>query len=545
MVWITGGALAIALVMIIGLLSYIAWQGLGTFWPRPVALFHFGDDGVFLGETIDRESYRPDSQFWDAQSGELKNSLWAVSGEGQNPLIRWKLRGSDAAGNRGETWRWDAWIRDVERPEWAIVVERTEHARLYAELVGLKTSTESTDDPAVAWQRFHELQPTALAAFHRAEAIEKHDLGNINRAVKKTDLLVRKLGEDDSQVVARCAAEQEARSGAEAEILRLKSEFADQKLLVRIPNGSAADIVVQEIPLGGIVRASTPNRDGFGSQLGLYAARWWEFLSESPREANTEGGVFPCIWGTVAMTLCMSLLVAPFGVLAVLYLREYATAGPIVTMIRIAINNLAGVPSIVFGAFGLVFFCYWIGRPIDNLFFAEEKAANVAVYGKGGLLWASLTMALLTLPVVIVATEEALAAVPNSMREGSYACGASKWQTIRRIVLPRALPGIMTGLILAMARGAGEVAPLMLVGVMQTAPELPVDTVAPFVHPERGFMHLSYHIYGVGFMSANAEAAKPLVMTSALLLIMIITTLNVMAVWFRNRLRRRYASNQF
>ncbi len=199
----------------------------------------------------------------------------------------------------------------------------------------------------------------------------------------------------------------------------------------------------------------------------------------------------------------------------------------------------------MFGAFGLVFFCYWIGKPIDQLFFADEVAVNGAVFGKGGLLWASLTMALLTLPVVIVSTEEALAAVPNSMREGSYACGASKWQTIRRIVLPRALPGIMTGMILAMARGAGEVAPLMLVGVMQSAPELPIDATAPYLHLERGFMHLSYHIYNVGFLSKNSEAARPLVMTSALLLISIITTLNLVAVWLRNRLRKKFQSNQF
>ncbi len=209
------------------------------------------------------------------------------------------------------------------------------------------------------------------------------------------------------------------------------------------------------------------------------------------------------------MTMVMSLLVSPFGVLAALYLREYAKGGTIVSLIRIAINNLAGVPSIVFGAFGLAFFCNYIGVRIDDLFFATEREMPGvgAVFGKGGLLWAGLTMALLTLPVVIVATEEALSAVPNSMREGSYACGASEWQTIRRIVLPRALPGIMTGMILAMARGAGEVAPLMLVGVMQTAPDLPVDSVAPFVHFDRGFMHLSYHVYNVGFSSPNNSEA--------------------------------------
>ena len=243
------------------------------------------------------------------------------------------------------------------------------------------------------------------------------------------------------------------------------------------------------------------------------------------------------------MTLIMTLMVVPFGVLAALYLREYAKAGPLITAVRIAVNNLAGVPSIVFGVFGLGFFCYVLGGSIDAVFFSA-KLPN-PTYGKGGLVWASLTLALLTLPVVIVATEEALAAVPRSMREGSYACGASKWQTIRRIVLPRALPGIMTGAILAMARGAGEVAPLMLVGAVKLAPELPVDGVFPFVHPDRSFMHLGFHIYDLGFQSQNSEAAKPMVFTTTLLLIALVALLNLMAIWLRARLRRRFAGSKF
>ena len=303
---------------------------------------------------------------------------------------------------------------------------------------------------------------------------------------------------------------------------------------------------VTSVPLDGIVRAWQPNRLGLAGRLGVYASRWGEFLADDPREANSAGGVFPAIWGTVTMTLIMAMLVAPFGVLAALYLREYATSGPIVTAVRIAINNLAGVPSIVYGAFGLGFFCYGLGAGIDELFFqASTVADGQPVFGTGGLLWASLTLALLTLPVVIVATEEALSAVPNSMREGSYACGAGKWQTIRRIVLPRALPGIMTGLILAMARGAGEVAPLMLVGVKKLALDLPVDGTFPFVHPEREFMHLAYLIYDVGFQSADSQAAQPMVFTITFLLVVIIALLNIAAIWLRSRLRRRYAAQTF
>jgi phosphate transport system permease protein len=281
----------------------------------------------------------------------------------------------------------------------------------------------------------------------------------------------------------------------------------------------------------------------FAGRVGVYASRWKEFLTAEPREANSEGGVFPAIVGTVIMTLLMSIAVVPFGVLAALYLREYARTGVVVSAVRIAINNLAGVPSIVFGVFGLGFFCYIVGGSIDQLFF-PEKLPN-PTYGKGGVIWASLTLALLTLPVVVVATEEALAAVPRSMREGSYACGASKWQTIRRIVLPRAMPGIMTGFILAMARGAGEVAPLMLVGASKLAPDLPIDGVAPYIHPDRSFMHLGFHIYDVGFQSQNSEAAKPMVFTTTLLLITIIAMLNVFAVWLRTRLRRKFIGGTF
>jgi phosphate transport system permease protein len=246
------------------------------------------------------------------------------------------------------------------------------------------------------------------------------------------------------------------------------------------------------------------------------------------------------------MTFFMAILVAPLGILAALYLREYAADGPITATVRIAINNLAGVPSIVYGAFGLGFFCYGIGGWIDELFFrASLLADNQPTYGTGGLLWASLTLALLTLPVVIIATEEALAAVPNSMREGSYACGASKWQTIRRIVLPRALPGIMTGLILAMARAAGEVAPLMLVGVKKVALDLPIDTSFPFIHPDREFMHLAYLVYDVGFQSPNSQAAKPMVFAITLLLVALIAILNITAIYIRSHLKRRYAPQHF
>lgn len=309
---------------------------------------------------------------------------------------------------------------------------------------------------------------------------------------------------------------------------------------VRVRTGSGA---TADLPLATIVRCYPANHLSVADRWGVYFSRWREFLTAEPREANSEGGVFPAIFGTVVMTLGMTILVVPFGVMAALYLREYATQGWLTSIVRISINNLAGVPSIVFGVFGLGFFSYIVGGRIDALFFAD-KLPN-PTFGTGGIMWAALTLALLTLPVVIVATEEALAAVPASMREGSYACGATQWQTIRRVVLPRALPGVMTGAILAMARGAGEVAPLMLVGAVKLAPELPVDLQFPYLHPERSFMHLGFHIYDLGFQSQNSEAAKPMVFTTTMLLMTIVLLLNAAAIWFRSRLGRGGSGSKF
>ncbi|MBP1644393.1 MAG: conserved rane protein of unknown function, partial [Acidobacteria bacterium] len=276
-------------------------------------------------------------------------------------------------------------------------------------------------------------------------------------------------------------------------------------------------------------------------KLGLYLSRVWEFVSDDPRESNTEGGIFPAIFGTVMMVFLMSFAVVPLGVLAALYLREYAKQGPLVRMVRIAVNNLAGVPSIVFGVFGLGFFVYTIGGSLDRLLYPE--ALPTPTFGTGGILWGALTLALLTVPVVIVATEEGLAAVPGIVRAGSLALGATKWETTWKVVVPAAAPGILTGVILAMARAAGEVAPLMIVGMVKLAPTLPIDGSFPYVHLERKFMHLGFHIYDVGFQSPNVDATKPLVFATALLLIVVVTGMNLVAISIRNHLRRKYAGS--
>ncbi len=404
-------------------------------------------------------------------------------------------------------------------------------------------------DAAQVWAKFNEFHGAVRDRMGQIERIQRDDLGAVARREEAARLAVRQAEIDhgkDSPAYADAQKhlEEVKRQGKQdsdrinGDIAKLNKE--NDRYLLRM---KTADGTGKDLPLAEVVRAYPANRLSVGEQWGVYGSRWWEFVAGEPRESNTEGGVFPAIWGTVAMTLLLSLLVTPFGVLAALYLREYAKSGPIISAVRIAINNLAGVPSIVFGVFGLGFFAYIVGGSIDQVFFRAELPSPT--FGTGGVLWASLTLALLTVPVVIVATEEALAAVPNSMREGSYACGASKWQTIRRIVLPRAMPGIMTGMILAMARGAGEVAPLMLVGAVKKAAELPVDGVFPYVHLDRGFMHLGFHIYDVGFQSPDSEAGRLILFTTALLLIAIVAALNLTAVWLRARLRRRFAASSF
>jgi len=319
----------------------------------------------------------------------------------------------------------------------------------------------------------------------------------------------------------------------EQRLLDIYNEEGRDSLLAEVQTGQ-----VVEIPLSKIVSVYRPNDMNIFQKLGFYFAKIWEFLSTDPREANTEGGIFPAIFGTVIMVLIMSVLVTPMGIVAAVYLREYAKEGVLVRLIRIAVNNLAGVPSIVYGVFGLGFFVYFIGSGIDQVLYPEALPAPT--FGTPGLMWASLTLALLTLPVAIVSTEEGLARIPSAVREGSLALGATKAETLWRTVLPMASPAMMTGLILAVARAAGEVAPLMLVGVVKLAPSLAVDGNWPFLHLDRKFMHLGFHIYDVGFQSPNVEAARPLVYATALLLVLVIIVLNISAITIRNHLREKY-----
>jgi phosphate transport system permease protein len=549
MVWLTAGGLAICLSLIVGLLGLVLWQGGATFWPAPVVQLRTAADATLMGEVTRHESFAPEPTTLAALPPELRARALAALDDGR--LHRRLVRiGNYELTNEHFAWVPEFTVVEESRPEWALVVERREWGRFYGvPLALLVDGAASAEGPAAAWSAFRRHHGAAIERLSRVRALQEHDVGRVNRAQEHARLQLRAVELAHGAASPEAAHAKQRLEGlqqwASAEVERLGHEIAElrrenARFALRL---TTADGRQQDLQLDDVVRAYPANQLGTAAALGVYLSRWWEFLTDDPREANSEGGVFPAIFGTVAMTLIMSILVVPLGVLAALYLREYAKGGLIVSAVRIAINNLAGVPSIVFGVFGLGFFCYLAGGSIDQLFFSAKLPTPT--YGTGGLLWASLTLALLTLPVVIVATEEAIAAVPRSMREGSYACGASKWQTIRRIVLPRAMPGIMTGTILAIARGAGEVAPLMLVGAVKHAPELPIDGVFPWVHPERSFMHLGFHIYDVGFQSQNSEAAKPMVFTTTLLLIAIIALLNLVAVRLRARLRRRFVGAKF
>jgi phosphate transport system permease protein len=542
MVWLTGGSLALCLAMILGLLALVLVKGFGTFWPSEVVRVRTADGRTLMGEVAAEEEYTPSKEALEPATDAGRAAVLAADGKARRRMLR--TANFDLTGSH-YTWVSDFEITEEDRPDWVVVVERMEWGRFYGTPIAfLLDGAEATTDPAEAFALFERHHGEVRERRERRKAIETHDQGRVNHRVEAARLAVRRAELDhgaasDEVRRARETAERVRREGdAESAVLQAKIEELNRENARYQLRLETADGKTKDLPLASIVRAYPANRLSVGERLGVYGERWGEFLTAEPRESNSEGGVWPAIFGTVAMTLIMSLLVVPFGVMAALYLREYAKPGPVVSVVRVAINNLAGVPSIVFGVFGLGFLCYVVGGGIDEWLFAE-KLPN-PTYKKGGLLWASLTLALLTLPVVIVATEEALSAVPRSMREGSFACGASKWQTIRRIVLPRAMPGILTGMILAIARGAGEVAPLMLVGAVKQAPELPVDGSFPFVHPERSFMHLGFHIYDVGFQSPNSEAAKPMVYTTTLLLILLIVVLNLVAISVRARLRRKF-----
>ncbi|MCU0574115.1 MAG: phosphate ABC transporter permease PstA [Syntrophobacteraceae bacterium] len=544
--WGFGGALALGLMMVFGFLVLILWNGLITFYPKPIKVLTLSDGSRLAGEPFRSELYRPSPQQLQNMSERAREIVAADEGLARRTLYR---TGNFDLYNEDFRWVSAFEVAKVSTPSNVFFIERMEWGPFIGFIKHVDLAGEVQTGSVLEDRALGEALKEASTRRDRIRRIERENIGAINHRMNSERLALRRLGikKGEGSEAYREAARTYAFRNAEmqAQYNLLSEEARSVKEQDARYTVTLVDVQGKEktLLLSQIVRLYAANDLSLPNKLGVFFSRWKEFLTAEPREANTEGGVLPAIFGTFAMTILMAIAVAPFGVMTALYLREYARQGKLVSMVRICVNNLAGVPSIVYGVFGLGFFAYIVGGTIDQVFY-PERLPN-PTFGTGGLLWASLTLALLTVPVVIVATEEALAAVPQSMREGSLACGASKWQTIKYIVLPRAMPGIMTGLILAMARGAGEVAPLMLVGVVKIAPELPIDQFFPFIHFERSFMHLGFHIFDVGFQSRNSEAGKPMVFVTTLLLISLVAMMNAMAIMIRNRLKRKFLVGHF
>jgi phosphate transport system permease protein len=534
-IWATAGGIAIALVAVLGVLWLTAARGLLYFWPAAVAETMFVEkDGSkirLIGEIREQE---------EVAVRRLVESGFVIPGnEKFTTRYLFKLGNRDVYGFDFK-WYPAPLLGEFSYPQDLITVERREWGNFYGHLKAVKENGKVVAEGAAALPELEQRVARADELFRKIFRIEKDGIGNLNYSLEQLRLKERKLqlqGRFDDAARSAIEKERESINGKFAELQtqleKLRGEISRDSLSAEVMNGRVIDV-----PLEKVAEIYRPNAMGLGDKIGYYFRKLYAFGTEDPREANTEGGIFPAIFGTIMMVILMSILVMPLGIMAAVYMREYAKQGMVIRIIRIAVNNLAGVPSIVYGVFGLGFFVYFLGGNIDRLFFAEALPAPT--FGSPGILWASLTLAILTLPVVIVATEEGLARVPRSLREGSLALGATKAETLWRTVLPMASPAIMTGLILAVARAAGETAPLMLVGVVKLAPSLPLDGHFPYFHLERQFMHLGFHIYDVGFQSPNVEAARPLVYATALLLVLVIVGLNMAAISMRNRLRESY-----
>ncbi|MFC3033549.1 phosphate ABC transporter permease PstA [Pseudoalteromonas fenneropenaei] len=533
-IWMTGGAVSISLISVLGLLIMIAWRGLSFFWPSQVVEIQINDNNgskhTVIGEVYDRELV-PTSrlqaagiELGDYQAEHVERLLVKTGNREYVELdFRWVLTTDIASFNV---------------PKALAVFERSKNGNFYGYVERVIADGKVVTDQPI--ETLHELVARAVDLNDKALDLQNGDIGHINYELERLRLKERGYLLDEALTDERVAELAAARASLREQYKALEQQLFELRKAAKRDEVVVRDMRGEEVtlPLYQVLDVWFPNDMSFMQKLGHYVVQLGKFVSDDPREANTEGGVFPAIFGTVFMVLLMAVIVTPFGVVAAIYLHEYAAKNAITKMIRIAVINLAGVPSIVYGVFGLGFFVYMLGGSIDELFYPE--AAPSPVFGTPGVIWSALTLAILTLPVVIVSTEEGLSRIPSAVRHGSLALGATKAETLWRIVVPMASPAIMTGLILAVARAAGEVAPLMLVGVVKMAPTLPIDGNFPFVHLDRKFMHLGFHIYDVGFQSPNVEAARPLVYATAFLLVAVIVALNITAIGIRNHLREKF-----
>ncbi len=617
-VWATGAALALTFTLTFALLAVVLWNGLGVFWPAPVAEVQLADGTKLLGEEVERDlnrTHTPRFQELEEKLGKLQEQLAGLQNELQQQEER-KSAGKDGreireidekigklqgeiedlepkivnvrdemkaypgiesvkykVGNMedGPAFRWievnpdkfvaGRWIkenniREISYPKNAFVLERTTNMNYYGLFQRLHAPGLELSEKGAAGQRLTEALQAVRRQYDRDIAPLDSRIGDIGRELRDhLKYLILRIDYQRKQLLAKGYAADSAEAaalGKRLDVLRAKETELNRESIriaterTKLEHELAQNTLIltdsagrdKSIPLLNIVRYTVPNEMGFWAKTGHYAAKIWDLLSTDPRESNQDGGLFPAIFGTVLLVFLMAIFCFPLGVLAGVYLGEYAKEGWLVQLVRIAVNNLAGIPSIVYGIFGLGFFIIFLGGKLDHWLY-PECAGIEPVFGQGCILWASLTLGLLTIPVVIVSTEEALRAIPRGMREGSYAMGATKLQTLWRVLIPMASPGMMTGFILAMARAAGEVAPLMLTGAVKKAP-VPFDGSFPYLHPTRAFMHLGFHIFDISCKSPNVEATKPMVYVTTLLLVFIVLTMSSLAIYLRNRMQKRY-----
>jgi phosphate transport system permease protein len=522
----TALATAIVVAMLVLLLAIVTVNALRWFWPSSVWQLGLTDGRALLGEVVERQPIR------------------AAGARPASDRILLKIGNREATGV-DHVWVDADEIVTSERPASVVRIVRATFGNAYgtihrvvdldgrlidpgrgAAFDGLMRETVRLQDRIAELRRQAERIRRPLTRLERRQArLRRSDFGRTDEGRRAADALAAEIAAAAAALEPDLATLQAERGAAEARVRRgsLTVAAGDHELV---------------IPVEQVIEVQWPNTMSPIRRSAIAARSFLGFLTDHPRGANTEGGIYPALFGTVLMVLLMSLAVMPLGVLTAVYMTEYARRGPMLTIAHQAVTNLAGVPSIVIGIFGLAFFVYGLGGGVDRVFFSD--ALPSPTFGTGGILWASLTLALLTVPVVVVAANEGLQAVPREWRDGALALGATRWQTLRRIVLPAATPGILTGLILAVGRAVGEVAPLMLTGAVKLAPSLPVDGTAPFLHLDRKFMHLGFFIFDVSMQSPNVEAAKPMAFAATLVLVGLVLAINLTAIVIRRRLRSAY-----
>ncbi|NOH69882.1 phosphate ABC transporter permease PstA [Vibrio pectenicida] len=531
-IWLTGGAVSISLLSVLGLLLLIGWKGLSYFWPSPLYQWTNQKGEVIVGQLYAQEavSIRHLQQMEVALSSEIET-------KGVVERLDIKIANRDIYPADFISILAQDLLEPAEPKGWA-VIERTQGGDFYGQPKGYFAQGKQTDTDLE--EKISQALIFASAQRIKIDRLVEKQIRVISAQSNRLNLEKKKReinGRLDSDFLKRYVNQsrifRQQLTDMEAKLDSLRLVLARQGIVVEDMRGDTYRITLNEI-----LDVWYPNQMSAWDKTYHWLKQVGKFVTSEPRESNSEGGVFPAIFGTVLLVLIMSIIVMPLGVVAAIYLHEYAQSNTLTRLIRVAVINLAGVPSIVYGVFGLVFFVYTVGGSVDDLFYSEQLPAPT--FGTPGLLWSALTLAVLTLPVVIVATEEGLTRIPNSVRHGSLALGATQFETMWRIVLPMASPAIITGLILAVARAAGEVAPLMLVGVVKLASSLPLDSQFPFLHLDRKFMHLGFQIYDVGFQTTNIESARPLVYATSFLLVCVIVGLNLTAISIRNNLREKY-----